>query len=228
MGVCVGVPPMITPSGHSHCTAGEKALDLLRTTRKRLPGGTKPGMHTPSGAVFPARSPPSPRAGSSKGRHAVRLRRCRGRESCRTCSRQCRRIQHRHRRNQPWSHCLVGDGSPTTPPPPSRGATAGRRWGLIPVVRARWHGAARARLCASSAAGARVARRLVARAGREAHEQQHQTHCDDSPHGNTPSGRQMGLPRIAVPTHVPAACLPSRFRWEHQERRKSTSSALNV
>src|SRR5437016_3721719 len=52
---CIGIDGMplttlITLSGHSHCTAGEKTPILTAPLHCVLPGGTKPGMQTPSGA----------------------------------------------------------------------------------------------------------------------------------------------------------------------------------
>src|SRR5262245_12048645 len=47
--VFVGTPPTMTPSGHSHWRAGEKTPGFTVPLHSELPGGTKPGTHTPSG-----------------------------------------------------------------------------------------------------------------------------------------------------------------------------------
>src|SRR5258706_6010629 len=47
--MAIFVPPTTTPSGHSHCTLGEKTPIFTAPLQAVLPGGTDPGMQTPSG-----------------------------------------------------------------------------------------------------------------------------------------------------------------------------------
>src|SRR5262245_16356389 len=48
----IGMPPataLMTPSGYSHCTLGENTPIFPAPLQAVLPGGTYPGMQTPSG-----------------------------------------------------------------------------------------------------------------------------------------------------------------------------------